>query len=259
MMNSLGRSMTRWSRLPEMYAAAGAFTWNTDTPAKTLDNMRVNLARGLKPLGPCKPHGEVVSIAAGRPSLADTFGEMQGHVAAGNGSLGYLIERGVVPHFCVVIDAMPHMAEIVVPDNGVYYLLSTSCDPGLFDKLLKADCKIRIWNPLPANVGVGIDETSFQMREGGKGFRLLGEDYPDQFMIGGGTSVGLRTIFLGYVLGYRTFHLHGNDASFRGLETHAHWDRRWGDWVERSSIEIKATRPRSTSSSTSPRSPTSCP
>jgi len=28
-----------------------------------------------------------------------------------NGSLGYLIERGVVPHFCVVIDAMPHMAE----------------------------------------------------------------------------------------------------------------------------------------------------
>jgi len=151
------------------------------------------------------------------------------------------------------------MAEIVVPDNGVYYLLSTSCDPGLFDKLLKADCKIRIWNPLPANVGVGIDETSFQMREGGKGFRLLGEDYPDQFMIGGGTSVGLRTIFLGYVLGYRTFHLHGNDASFRGLETHAHWDRRWGDWVERSSIEIKATRPRSTSSSTSPRSPTSCP
>ena len=100
---------------------------------------------------------------------------MQGHVAAGNGSLGYLIERGVTPHFCVVIDAMPHMAEIVVPDNGVYYLLSTSCDPGLFDKLLKADCKIRIWNPLPANVGVGIDETSFQMREGGKGFRLLGE------------------------------------------------------------------------------------
>src|SRR5215475_3944938 len=74
-------------------------------------------------------------------SLADTFGEMEGHVAAGNGSLGYLIERGVVPHFCVVIDAMPHMAEIVVPDNGVYYLL----DSGLFDKLLKADCKIRIW------------------------------------------------------------------------------------------------------------------
>ena len=28
---------------------------------------------------------------------------------------------------------MPHMAEIVVPDNGVYYLLSTSCDPDLFD------------------------------------------------------------------------------------------------------------------------------
>ena len=82
--------MTRWSRLPEMYAAAGAFTWNTDTPAKTLDNMRVNLARGLKPLGPCKPHGEVISIAAGGPSLAD--GEMQGHVAAGNGSLGYLID-----------------------------------------------------------------------------------------------------------------------------------------------------------------------
>ena len=90
--------------------------------------MRVNLARGFKPLGPCKPHGEVLSIAAGGPSLADAFGEIQGHVAAGNGSLGYLIERGVVPHFCVVIDAMPHMAEIVVPDNGVYYLLSTSCD-----------------------------------------------------------------------------------------------------------------------------------
>src|SRR5262245_30718534 len=125
MMNSSGRSMIRSSRLPEMCAAAGAFTWNADTPAKTLDNMRVNLARRFNPLGPCKPHGEVLSITPGGPLLADAFGEMQGHVATGNGSLGYLIELGVVPHFCVVIDAMPHMAEIVVPDNGVYYLLPT--------------------------------------------------------------------------------------------------------------------------------------
>lgn len=191
-------------------------------------NMRSALARGLKEVMACKPHGHTLSIAAGGPSLADTIGEIEGHIAAMNGSLKFLLERGIVPEFCGVLDSSPHMADIVVADPRVRYLVASNCDPALFDKLLEAGCRVWLWHPTPYSIGTE------------DGARVVKAAHPDNWlMIAGGSTMGLRWVNLGYVLGYRDFHLHGLDSSFRGTETHAYGDRRsTREWVESSSIEI---------------------
>lgn len=207
-------------------------------PETMLANMASALARGLRDLKVCKPHDRVLSIASGGPSLADTYRDLQGDIAAVNGSLGFLLDHGIVPHFCGVMDATPHMADVVAADPRVYYLVASNCDPSLFDKLLAAGCDIRLWNPTPDNVGANLR----QLTPNAEGFTLLGRDYPGKFMIGGGCTIGLRLVSLGYVMGYRKFHLHGMDSSFRGLATHAYPDRRDGAWAEHSSIEINGYR-----------------
>jgi hypothetical protein len=206
---------------------------------RMLANMEHALARGLRPVPICKPHDGLLSIAGGGPSLADGWQDLEGHVAAVNGSLGFLLERGLVPHFCGVMDPNAHMADIVAADPRVYYLVASNCDPALFDKLIGAGCDVRLWNPTPDNVGGTPDQ--YAPMDGG-GFRLLGKEYPSQFAIGGGASIGLRLVMIGYMLGYRRFHLHGNDASFRGSRSHAYDDPRNGEWVERSSIELNGYR-----------------
>jgi hypothetical protein len=194
-------------------------------PTETmLANMQSAVARGLRELRPCVRHGGLLAIAGGGPSLADTWDRLEGHVAACNGSLGYLLERGVVPHFCGVMDANAHMADIVAADPRVHYLVASNCDPSLLDKLIGAGCDVRLWHPTPDNIGASLSDVR----------AVIG----DRLMIGGGTSIVLRLVQVGYVLGYRKFHLHGSDASFRGTQTHAYWDRRWGKWAEGSSIEV---------------------
>lgn len=210
------------------------------SPQQMADNMAAAVARGLREVKQCRAHDGILAIASGGPSLADTYPQLEGHVAAVNGSLKFLLDRGVVPHFCGVMDANAHMADIVVADPRVYYLVASNCHPSLFDKLLAAGCDVRLWHPTPDNIGATPD--LYRMDADGQGFHLHGTHHPRRFAIGGGTSIGLRLIHIGYQLGYRTFHLHGNDASFRGSQSHAYWDRRWGEWVEQSAIEIKGYR-----------------
>lgn len=197
------------------------------SPEQMVENMRSALARGLPELRWCKPHEFTLAIASGGPSLEDTYKELNGDIAAVNGSLGFLLERDIVPVFCGVLDANEHMTDIVAADPRVRYLVASNCHPSLFDKLLGAGCKVWLWHTTPASVGSLEAET------------VLKEARPETWqMIGGGCSIGLRLINIGYVLGYRDFHLHGLDSSFRDRRTHAYADRRFGDWVDQNRIMI---------------------
>jgi len=203
------------------------------SPDRMVENIRSALKRGLRELPACKPHGESLAVAAGGPSLSDTYGilQNQGHIAAVNGSLKFLLDRGIVPEFCGVLDASPHMADVVVADSRVRYLVASNCDPSLFDILLNAGCRVWIWHPTPASIGTG------------DGARLLQEAKPENWlMVAGGCTIGLRWVNLGYLLGYRSFHLHGLDSSFRGDKTHAYADRRCGAWVDENALEICGRR-----------------
>jgi hypothetical protein len=191
------------------------FPVTTTVPVEQqLDNVRSALRRGLPQVRRCRPHGHVLSVAAGGPSLEDTWRDLGGYVAAVNGSLGFLLERGVVPNACGVLDPNPHMADVVARHDNVSYFVASVCHPALFDKL--EGCHVVLWHPLGPP---GLEE-------------LIRERMPDSWLaIGGGTTMGLRWLNLAYVMGFRTFRMHGLDSSFRDDRTHAYPDRDRGETV----------------------------
>lgn len=199
------------------------------SPEQMVENMRSALSRGLKEVIPCKPTGYSLAVAAGGPSLHDTYTQLADatHIAAVNGSLGFLLERNIVPTFCGVLDSNEHMKDVVEADPRVRYLVASNCHPALFDKLLAKGCKVWLWHTTPRSIGTNA------------GMDLLKQERPNTwYMVGGGCTIGLRWVNLGYSLGYRDFHLHGLDSSFREDRSHAYKDRRWGKWVDDSSLEI---------------------
>lgn len=191
---------------------------------RMLANMRSALARGLPLATVCKPHKHIMSIAGGGPSLADTYQDLTGFIATINGSLKWVLDHEMkdgASYACGIMDAGEHIADMIVADLGVRYYVASICDPKVFDKL--EGCDVRLWHVTPEST------------EDPKGVEaLLDEAYPFQWRaIGGGCTMGLRWIDLGYFLGFRTFHLHGLDSSFRGDATHAYPDRADGkQWIE---------------------------
>ena len=201
------------------------------SPEQMVENMRSSLSRGLREIMFCHPHGRRLSIASGGPSLQDTHWQLDGDVAAVNGSLGFLLDNGVVPYFCGVCDASEHMADIVAADPRVRYLIASHVHPSLLDKLLDADCRVWLWHSSPRSLGTMDAET------------LLKAERPSTWLqIFGGCTIGLRMINIGHVLGYRDIALHGMDSSFRGDMSHAYGDRRNGEWASNAGLEINGYR-----------------
>lgn len=175
-------------------------------PGRMLENMRSALARGLPEVVGCRPHGHILSVAGGGPSLADTRGSLTGFIAAVNGSLGYLLDMGVLPHLCGILDPGAHMPDVITADRRVRYYVASICDPGVFDKL--KDCEVRVFHSSSVCGATGLLE-------------LRGTPWLTQ---AGRVTMGLQWGPLGYVLGFRNFHFHGLDSSFRNGETHAYQD-----------------------------------
>jgi FkbM family methyltransferase len=207
------------------------------TPAVSADdmlaNMRSAIARNLPQAAPCRAHKRILSVAGGGPSLADTHHELGDIVATVNGSLAFLLNTsGVIRegrHFlCGVCDAGEHIADMLVADPQVRYYIASVCHPKVFEKL--RGCDVRLWHL-----------TSLRDRET-EARALLDEAYGGYWnAVGGGSTMGLRWVTLGYMLGFRTFHLHGLDSSFRGRATHAYPDR--ADDREHFEFKGRMTRP----------------
>lgn len=188
-----------------------------------LANMRSSLQRGLQEVTACKPHKLTLSVAGGGPSLQDTYPELDGVIAGVNGSLRFLLEREIkegASYICGIMDAGEHIADMIVADPRVRYYVASVCHPSVFDKL--EGCDVRLWH---------ISPESTEDPEGVEA--ILNEYHPNGWQaIGGGCTMGLRWINLGYVLGFRKFNLHGLDSSFRE-GTHAYPDRADDkEWME---------------------------
>tara|TARA_R110000744_G_scaffold367107_1_gene476453 strand:- start:831 stop:1727 length:897 start_codon:yes stop_codon:yes gene_type:complete len=106
-------------------------------------------------------------------------------------------ELSIIPDICVFLDPQDHMIDRIqmagqwpATHRGTVYMLASQCSPKMFDHL--SDQKVVIWHAL-SNIG----EKSF----------LNG-----QLMVGGGTTSGLRTFNLAYLMGFKKFHLYGFDS-----------------------------------------------
>lgn len=154
-----------------------------------LENLRANLPSAVSPVQQCRPHSHVLHVAASGPSLADTLGELGGYIGAVNDSYQYLIDQGIIPNALCIVDPRD-LSDKIEPRPDVHYYIASQAHPKVFEKL--KGCHVRIFHCLPTCEGL-----------------------VDGLMIGGGTTVGLRWIHLGWILGFREIHLHGMDSSYR--------------------------------------------
>ncbi len=162
------------------------------------------LGRGLPHAGRFRPHDRLMSIAAGGPSLEETWRELAGDIVGVNGSFGYLLERGLKPWATGAIHPEAHIADLMEPRQDVFYFIASICHPAVFDRL--KGCKVILWHPL--------------------GLPDMVELVKPRVCVGGGSTMGLRWLTLGHLMGFRKFHCHGLDSSYRPGRTHAYPDRR---------------------------------
>ncbi len=168
------------------------------TDEQIVENIKSSLARPHMSLAGGPAHQGVCNVLAGGPSLQDTIRWVKpGYIATMNGSLGYVKSKGFRHISCAVLDPRPHLADEVEAHDDVTYFLASMTHPRLWEKLLAKGCQIILWHAGPE-----------------KAYEHLLADEDEPVIVRGGSTMGLRWIDLGAVLGFRKFHLHGFDSSF---------------------------------------------
>ncbi len=155
-----------------------------------------------------EPHGDLAIIVCYGPSLSQTWtdliGQLKFHggdVFSVSGAHDFLMKRDIIPKYHVECDPRPHKTENIKRQNTeTEYLIASCCHPSLVDHLVNHKANVTLWH----------------MCNGEESFRTVDELEPDQFMVHGGGSAGLRAIAVAYVMGYRHFAIYGMDCSFQG-------------------------------------------
>lgn len=191
------------------------FESGLNTPMATMiEQAARNLARDL-PLFIEQPENTAEAIiVGGGPSLADELPKLRFHRERGgilfalNGAHDWLIERGIVPNFHVLLDARPENVRFVAhPHQDVTYLIASQCHPSVFDALDFHE--VITWTAC----------TDAPEKDHALAARFPGRPI---MLVGGGATVGLKTMNLAYLWGFRRFSLFGFDSSYRGTENHAY-------------------------------------
>ena len=184
-------------------------------PPETFRNyVERNLARGLPEIALTKAHDQTLYIACSGPSLRDTHKELLGkpNVWALNSAHDYLIKNDIVPSHGVA-QAPEHQVldYFRKAGPGTEYLFASCTHPDLIDHVLSRNGKVTLWHSdCPEEWGV---------------------DFKGRNTIFGGGTIGLRSLDLAWVLGYRDVHVLGLDACISdddriGPETPLYADRR---------------------------------
>lgn len=145
--------------------------------------------------------------------MKDYIRDIKGHIRMGahtmtlNGTLKYIDKIGVRPTYHCQFDARPENAAFLDdPPKGVTYLIGSMSHPSCFEGLKNRD--VIVWHG-----GFDFDKQK----------KILDlYQYKPIVILGGGNTVGLRALYLGYFLGYRKFTVYGMDSSFRGKDHHAY-------------------------------------
>lgn len=168
-----------------------------ETESQRLENIESAITRKLPELKLQPGRIGRCLIVGGGPSLTGETKKIQKMQSRGaivvsvNGSHDYLLDKGIRSDIYVMADTRQFNARFVKrAKKGTIYYIAADCHPDVFDALYDYD--LRLWFPL--------DYSHLEYT---------------RFCIGGGSTVGLRAINIGYALGYRDFHLFGFDGCIK--------------------------------------------
>lgn len=151
---------------------------------------------------------EKVAVVCYGPSLRDTWEQVRNYkyIISCSGSHKFLIERGIIPTWHVEVDPREHKLQMLgEPHKDVEYLLASVVNPVLIDKLQNYNTKL--WH-------VCYEEIE----------KIVGVYPRGEWILSGGSSVGLRALVIARFLGFKNIDVFGMDCSFPDNESIEHAD-----------------------------------
>lgn len=157
----------------------------------------------------CEAHDEVAVMVSCGPSLEKWIPELKKRQKKGEKIIcvktahNRLIENGIVPWGCMLLDPREDVVERITPINpDVKYFTASMVCPKVVDLLVDGFVPIHAYHAL---VGAGeMDVLSeYDKRVGGNSFALPG-----------GSTAAIRGIFVLYSCGFRNFHLYAYDSCY---------------------------------------------
>jgi len=178
-----------------------------------LNQARENCKLPLPWMNAQEAHNGTMVIVGGAPSLKENFQNIKSRQQRGqkifalNGAIDALMERGIKPDYGVIMDARQENVCFVEKKHPIKYLINAFCHPDMFKALEGMD--VEVWHSF-------IEDEQAHLE-------ILNQ-YPDRpwGIIPSGNTVGITTIVMGFVLGYRKIHLYGMDSSYSDGEHHAY-------------------------------------
>jgi hypothetical protein len=171
--------------------------------AGLFSNVSKNVALGLPEV-----KSPPAVICGGGPSLGETLDSIRELKSAGakifalNNTAKFLTENGIKPDVQVIVDPRPQNVEFLEKQWADEVLLASQCHPDLFERCKKIGYPVRLWHACTEGIEKYIK--------------------PESFRIGGGLTVGLSSLCLVHLLGFREIHLFGYDSSHAKGKSHAY-------------------------------------
>lgn len=170
-----------------------------------IEHITSALDSGLESFGPSPPHDKEICVVGSGPSVRSQLRKIRNlrkqgaMILAIKGAHDFLLKNNIMPHAAVAVDPQPHIVRCFrrkLPKgelNRPSYLIASQCCPEVFDYL--SDQHVILWHLLA--------DSSAKLLKG-------------QLQIGGGSTSGSRGIVLGWMMGFRKFHLFGFDSCLQG-------------------------------------------
>lgn len=158
------------------------------------------IKKTIQPVIVVKP--DPVALVCFGPSLNQTWPELKNfkYIMTCSGSHKFIREKGFTPTWHVEVDPRAHKIELIGDDISpdTEFLIASTCHPKLFDHLEKHGAKITLWHPYNGESG---DDVLKIVPRG-------------EWVLTGGSNVGLRALVITRFLGFTNIHLLGMDGNF---------------------------------------------
>lgn len=191
-------------------------------------NCKMMIKHNIPEVYSCKIHDTWAYMVAG----AETYKKLKymkmieeaihdrskGLVFASKTSHDYLIDNGLVPWACILLDPRPHVIKSFKPHKDVLYFVASQCHQSVIDTLIENNCKIQVYH---AAVAAGED-------------KVVKKYFPKGTMITGGSTSQVRGIVMLMRMGFYRFKLFGLDSSYISKPEKVH-----GINQEKKAIEVE--------------------
>ncbi len=172
------------------------------------ENILHSVSLGLPNVSASLAHEGVLVIAGGGPSLARcldnivTLTNKGAKILALNEAGHFLTKQGIMPWGLTHVAPSPYTAKCIgTPVPDATYFLASMVPPDAFELVHGMD--VRLWHTSGPGVEAALKRQNVSIVKGGQ-------------------TVGLRALGLGYLLGFRNFHIFGLDSSHEDGELHAY-------------------------------------